>query len=253
MRPRGFTLIELLVVIAIIAILAAILFPVFARAKAKAEATTCLNNIKQMALAALMYAADYDQHFMQGGNAGSPNRPAWALDPNPPVPPNDTTYANGTYIQGAGCANWAKGLFPYLKNQEIMVCPTSEPRTDYPNDPYQVSYYFNAWLIGVDAESNLFGGTYQGYPVPGIAQFILFGENAVSTRYVTISRYAWTGLHPPDEDWRKAGWNWAFADGHAKWSLTPPTYDCVNFPAYCLPYWGGTQLFAGGAGQPPFR
>ena len=60
---RGFTLIELLVVIAIIAILAAILFPVFARAREKARQTSCLSNIKQITLGALMYLSDYDEVF----------------------------------------------------------------------------------------------------------------------------------------------------------------------------------------------
>src|SRR4030042_2067877 len=60
-RDRGFTLIELLVVIAIIAILAAILFPVFARAREAARKATCLSNLKQITLAAIMYAQDYDE------------------------------------------------------------------------------------------------------------------------------------------------------------------------------------------------
>ncbi|MFW5866878.1 MAG: prepilin-type N-terminal cleavage/methylation domain-containing protein [Armatimonadota bacterium] len=60
-RSRGFTLIELLVVIAIIAILAAILFPVFARAREKARSTSCLSNVKQISLGALMYINDYDE------------------------------------------------------------------------------------------------------------------------------------------------------------------------------------------------
>ncbi len=62
-QKKGFTLIELLVVIAIIAILAAILFPVFARAREKARASSCLSNMKQIGLAVLQYAQDYDENF----------------------------------------------------------------------------------------------------------------------------------------------------------------------------------------------
>src|SRR2546426_9727904 len=65
---RGFTLIELLVVIAIIAILAAILFPVFAQARAAARKTSCLSNVKQIGLSALMYAQDYDETLVAAGN-----------------------------------------------------------------------------------------------------------------------------------------------------------------------------------------
>ena len=69
-KPRGFTLIELLVVIAIIAILAAILFPVFARAREAARKTSCLSNMKQIGLAAMMYVQDYDETFMLAGPRG---------------------------------------------------------------------------------------------------------------------------------------------------------------------------------------
>ena len=62
-RRRGFTLIELLVVIAIIAILAAILFPVFAQAREKARATSCLSNLHQIGMANLMYVQDFDERF----------------------------------------------------------------------------------------------------------------------------------------------------------------------------------------------
>ncbi len=80
MKKKGFTLIELLVVIAIIAILAAILFPVFAQAREQARATACLSNVKQLGLGLLMYTQDYDQRFptwnwgffCNGGNNGAP-------------------------------------------------------------------------------------------------------------------------------------------------------------------------------------
>jgi len=93
MRRRGFTLIELLVVIAIIAILAAILFPVFAKAREKARQTTCASNLKQIALGNLMYANDYDERFMPFcGDSAS-----WCKSP-------------------PGCFYTAGYLQPYIKN-----------------------------------------------------------------------------------------------------------------------------------------
>ncbi len=73
MRCKAFTLIELLVVIAIIAILAAILFPVFAQAREQARRTICVSNLKQLTNAFLMYAQDYDERFMSQNNADGPD------------------------------------------------------------------------------------------------------------------------------------------------------------------------------------
>jgi prepilin-type N-terminal cleavage/methylation domain-containing protein len=103
---RGFTLIELLVVIAIIAILAAILFPVFARARAKAQQNTCLSNLKELALANAMYMSDWDQHvILYGAGAGC---------------------GNSTMILNGVCVSYIMGeLFPYVKNYGIFNCPAS--------------------------------------------------------------------------------------------------------------------------------
>jgi len=96
---RGFTLIELLVVIAIIAILAAILFPVFARAREKARQTSCLNNVKQITLAHTMYAQDYDEEIV------------------------------AAYLYN-GCGTWYGRLDPYIKNLQVWICP-SDPERAY--------------------------------------------------------------------------------------------------------------------------
>jgi prepilin-type N-terminal cleavage/methylation domain-containing protein/prepilin-type processing-associated H-X9-DG protein len=102
-RGRGFTLIELLVVIAIIAILAAILFPVFARAREKARQASCQSNQKQNALGLLMYAADYDGRIM-----------------SPRQGKGDGSCGNAPY------RTWKVVLQPYVKNQQMFSCPSFE-------------------------------------------------------------------------------------------------------------------------------
>jgi len=116
---RAFTLIELLVVIAIIAILAAILFPVFARAREQARKTTCLSNLKEIGLASLMYVQDYDEQFpwlmMDGRNQDT----ATGLSKQMPFTPTYPIQLNGI-----------RGLFmeykfqPYVKNYQLFACPT---------------------------------------------------------------------------------------------------------------------------------
>lgn len=102
MKRRAFTLIELLVVIAIIAILAAILFPVFAQAKAAAKKTQSISNTKQSGTAVAMYTADYDGGYMLS-NSGSINGPGWGFGPPDTVP--------------------AQQMAPYMKNTQIVIDP----------------------------------------------------------------------------------------------------------------------------------
>ncbi len=106
MNRRGFTLIELLVVIAIIAILAAILFPVFAQARDKARATQCLSNDKQIGLGLMQYAQDYDETF-----------PASRFT----TTPNDT---------GGRHSPWTVSIYPYVKNAPVFTCPSDSTAAD---------------------------------------------------------------------------------------------------------------------------
>jgi len=112
MSRRGFTLIELLVVIAIIAILAAILFPVFAKAREKARQSSCLSNVKQLMLSFMQYAQDYDEKFA-------------------------SMYWDGTRWQPDQIW-WGGEVMPYIKNTQILLCPSKADSV--------CSYIYNQYL-----------------------------------------------------------------------------------------------------------
>ena len=101
MKRKGFTLIELLVVIAIIAILAAILFPVFAQARENARQASCMSNLNQIGLAMLQYTQDYDEHFPICWQRGLGNQ----------------SWGNGSAL------SWAASTQPYIKSIQVLKCP----------------------------------------------------------------------------------------------------------------------------------
>lgn len=116
-KRSGFTLIELLVVIAIIAILAAILFPVFARARENARRTSCISNLKQISLGLIQYTQDYDELLVKSyyGQFNSvQSRP-------PSVPPENY--------------KWMDAIYPYVKSEQVFVCPSADNRQMGTNCP----------------------------------------------------------------------------------------------------------------------
>ncbi len=217
-RNRGFTLIELLVVIAIIAILAAILFPVFAQARAKARAISCLSNVKQVGTAFHMYTQDYDEitPSMWGGQGAC-------------------TSANGY----AGCSwEWWFGLNPYIKSVTMLYCTERNDGSAGSYNAYGQSlgvqryagYGYNwgpiGWrgggLLGTQLR-NAAGRTYlEGRNLAAIqypASMFAFGDTYDTPRMTVGIGFAgdtWTGTNNSSLRHTGGMFNYAFVDGHAK-------------------------------------
>ncbi|MBC7287499.1 MAG: DUF1559 domain-containing protein [Armatimonadetes bacterium] len=191
---RGFTLIELLVVIAIIAILAAILFPVFARAREKARQASCQSNLKQLALACLAYVQDYDGMFPPlnaGANCDASQRTGGlAIHVVFPYVKNADVYicpSNKTPPGVCGnCAAWARSLVP--RSGYNFGCGLRNPGTRNPVEESKVLKPAELFLIGDSAGGN--------YWRPANDQ------SGCDTGVVTL---------------HNGGINVAYCDGHVKW------------------------------------
>jgi prepilin-type N-terminal cleavage/methylation domain-containing protein/prepilin-type processing-associated H-X9-DG protein len=184
---RGFTLIELLVVIAIIAILAAILFPVFAKAREKARQTSCLNNVKQLTLAILQYTQDYDEVLPLAGY--------WPLNP---------TYHVAPY--------WDELLLPYIKNTQIYRCPSAAAGTR--------NYRYNPPRGGARGAAP--ACTKLG-TIDAPASVVLLTDIAQAGYLNTTGSYDLMNDGYIVEV-HNGGANLGFADGHAKWVKAPSAY-----------------------------
>jgi len=172
-RTKGFTLIELLVVIAIIAILAAILFPVFAQAREKARAISCLSNDKQIGLAFMQYVQDNDEDY-PSNNLGNNNTAVVAI---------------GTGAAGANAAanqngeGWSTAIYPYVKSNGLMKCAddSTSVTTVGANTYYPVSYFLNSNIAsggaGVsDAQFNAVASTVVLGECTGVASVLGSGS-----------------------------------------------------------------------------
>ena len=242
---RGFTLIELLVVIAIIAILAAILFPVFAQAREKARTTSCLSNTKQLSLGLLMYVQDYDETWprnddcVNGGLTPVAGAPATAYG---------CTGSPG-YGDRVNHYKWWYWTYPYVKNVQINFCPSRKydpTNWNYNAEIYNAGYGLNLAITGSLntwpkwASAGAFRNSWSGgilaglgtpaetmltmeVNLPGVGAYNYPYSAQVETSYPLATREYWAqNMLNDDGSVNKTnaphadGFNVGYADGHSK-------------------------------------
>ena len=235
MKRNGFTLIELLVVIAIIAILAAILFPVFAQARTKAKATSCLSNTKQLALGLSMYADDFDDMYPKG-----------AFNPVGVAITTSMTPVSGI----TQAITWADVLLPYAKSKSMFACP-ARPKAGQTAGTWggiwknPCGFGFNEWgwnTVGNEPSLSTVANPTDAIILTEIEAAIpdagthWLAPNAGSGSYISTAAKAQGGRV-----------NFAFCDGHAKalkprQSVSPKMlWNCTGQYPWIVNAWtGGT-------------
>ena len=209
---KGFTLIELLVVIAIIAILAAILFPVFAQAREKARQTSCLSNLKQIGTGLQLYCDDFDEMYptrIEGGAAWDPTGQAqyprfWL----------DSETQDWTVAGNARWWTWMDNIYPYVKNSQMFVCASAGKKIG--------SYGYNPHIGGWDCNADV-PLTMSQVKMP--SELVFCGDGLINYTNPTPITISVLGAHMCGaQDWanckngkrHNGGSNFCFGDGHAK-------------------------------------
>jgi len=209
---RGFTLIELLVVIAIIGILAAILFPVFARARENARRASCQSNLKQIGLGVMQYTQDHDERMPYQQYGAIP------------------TFAAG---EGFAIKNYFAAIYPYTKSWQILRCPSARPFTDSaaPVGDSDASYFVNGVVITNPATAS----SRNIASIPEPANVIQASEYNLRSHYTFLApTYSPDNIEAPatisagiefqywnhDANYNSLhfeGANLLYCDGHVKW------------------------------------
>ena len=208
-QRKAFTLIELLVVIAIIAILAAILFPVFARARENARRASCMSNLKQIGLGVMMYVQDYDEKYPLAYFATTQTPPAF------------TTLSSSYWF-------WLQSTYPYTKSEQVFICPSSTSTT-----PLSQNYGVNQSIITTSSVSMA------TISAPAIKYLIMdAGYYRLVPAFIydsSNSAYSGAGYYFPGEG--KGG-----ADCDTNWGTKPYYSDCQDGRHFE----GGNMVFADG-------
>jgi prepilin-type N-terminal cleavage/methylation domain-containing protein/prepilin-type processing-associated H-X9-DG protein len=221
LKAKGFTLIELLVVIVIISLLAAILFPVFGRARENARRTSCQSNLKQLGLGITQYAQDYDERMP------------------------------GVSIGGSGPYRWEERVMPYLKNTQIFRCPSNNTNTTIVSSIVDPTLSIkNHYLANGNKDSNPSSFDYPrpmdstdvGSPWSAVARSL--SEIQQASQCILVKEYKGTSTNPNVGSYSSnygfpfishlSTTNFLFADGHVK--AMKPTQ------TYTLP--GGVNMWA---------
>jgi len=221
-KVRAFTLIELLVVIAIISILAAILFPVFARARESARRASCLSNLRQIGLGMMQYTQDYDEHYPTAFPGKHDGNTQWAKAGMPGMRFSVETLNNHS-------VTWMDVIFPYVKSVEVFICPSvGDTRELSGHQQNAATYAYNGGINGYDNDrygrplNNSVGNTLASVQRPAEVALVWdytyrYNHQSNAKSWTTAATGNSANVPVQFATPHFEGANFTFADGHVKW------------------------------------